>query len=399
MTGTLDGIRVLDLSRVLAGPFCTMTLGDLGAEVIKVERPGVGDDLRNWGPPFGPTGDATYFLAVNRNKHGIAVDLRTTAGRDIIRELAAVSDVVVENFRVGTLDKMGLGYDELSKLNPGLVYCSISGYGQSGPWAGRPGYDVMAQAVGGLMSVTGEPDGQPMRVGIAIVDLCTGLYAAVGILAALQARSRTGRGQRVDLSLLEVVLASLPNLTAGYLIAGDVPQRLGTGHPNVTPYGVFPTRDGYIVIAAGNDGHWKKLCIALKHAEKAADLRYAKNSERMARRNEVEDLVRAWCIEFTTEELSALFTEQDVPHSPVNTIPDILAHFHTEAIGAVREYPLGGEHTGRMVRPPFTFSQDERTTHVPPPSLGEETHEVLKRLGYSDERISELSAEGAFGSN
>lgn len=397
MNGALEGIRVLDLSRVLAGPYCTMILGDLGAEVIKIERPGVGDDLRGWGPPFGPTGDSTYFMGVNRNKQGLPVDLRSEAGRETILRLVAESDVLIENFRVGMLDEMGLGYDALKEVNPGLVFCSISGYGQDGPWAKRPGYDVMMQAMGGLMSVTGEPEGDPMRVGVAIVDICTGLYAAIGIVSALQARGRTGVGQRVDLSLLETVLATLPNLTAGYLIAGDEPQRHGTGHPNVTPYGVFPTRDAHIVIAIGNDTGWRRLCQALGAAELADDPRYAENSERMARRGEVETMTAEWCQRYDTEELNELLTAHDVPNGPVNTIPAALAHEQSQALGIVQEFPAGPDAIARMVRSPLNFSADPRTSHLPPPALDPTDLDVLSELGFDDADLERLRRQGAFG--
>jgi crotonobetainyl-CoA:carnitine CoA-transferase CaiB-like acyl-CoA transferase len=402
MNGALQGIRVLDLSRVLAGPYCTMILGDLGADVIKIERPGVGDDLRGWGPPFGPSGDSTYFLGVNRNKRGLTVDLRSDAGREAILRLAAISDVVVENFRVGMLEGMGLGYDVLKAQNPGLVYCGISGYGHTGPWAKRPGYDVIMQAMGGLMSVTGEPDGRPMRVGVAIVDLCTGLYAAVGILAALQARQRTGLGQRVDLSLLETVLATLPNLTAGYLLAGAEPQRLGTGHPNVTPYGVFPTRDAYIVLAIGNDTHWRRLCDAIAPDDLADDLRNATGGERMERREEVEALIEEWFGQLSADELTERLTAHDVPVGPVKTIPEVLAHEQAMALEIVRSFPMGQPDTGSdsegpMVRLPLTFSQDQRTSHLPPPPLPARNVEVLRDLGFGSEEVATLERGGAFG--
>lgn len=397
MNGALEGIRVLDLSRVLAGPYCTMVLGDLGAEVVKVERPGAGDDLRSWGPPFAPNGDSTYFMSVNRNKRSITVDLRTDAGKETIRRLAASSDVLVENFRVGMLDEMGLGYDDLRPENPGLIYCSVSGYGQQGPWAKRPGYDVMMQAMGGLMSVTGEPDGQPMRVAVAIVDLCTGLYAAIGVLAALQARQTTGVGQRVDLSLLETVLATQPNLTAGYLIGGAVPQRLGTGHPNVTPYGVFPTADSHIVLAIGNDAQWRKLCLALGHADVADDPDFADMGQRTDRRVEVEAMVSEWCRAHTTDELTSLLTEHDVPNGPVHTIPEVLAHQQALAMKVVHDFPTSDGATAPMVRSPLGFSADPRESHRPPPSLGADTEQVLAEIGISDDDISRLRRDGAFG--
>jgi crotonobetainyl-CoA:carnitine CoA-transferase CaiB-like acyl-CoA transferase len=397
MNGPLEGLRVLDLSRVLAGPYSTMILGDLGAEVIKVERPGAGDDLRGWGPPFGPTGDSTYYYAANRNKRGIAIDLSTEEGRETVRRIARSSDVVVENFRVGMLDAMGLGLSAMRAENPKLVTCSITAYGSEGPWAQRPGYDVMIQAMSGLMSVTGEPDGRPMRVGVAIVDLATGIYAATAILAALRARETSGQGQHVDLSLLESSLAILPNLVAGYLIDGEVPARHGTGHPNATPYGVFETRDSHVVLAIGNDTHWRKLCIALGHPEVADDARLTRMADRMTHRVEVESNVRDWCAALTSAELSALLTEHDVPHGPVNTVPEILAHEQVVALGLVEDRPLAPGITAPGLRAPFRFSTDERTEHLPPPAVGADTDAILSGLGFSPAEIDALRAAGALG--
>lgn len=397
MNGPLEGLRVLDLSRVLAGPYCTMILGDLGAEIIKVERPETGDDLRGWGPPFGPTGDSTYYSAANRNKRGITIDLTTEEGRGTVRRIARTCDVVVENFRVGMLDAMGLGLDEMRADDPALVTCSITAYGSEGPWAQRPGYDVMIQAMSGLMSVTGEPDGRPMRVGVAIVDVATGSYAATAILAALRAREITGQGQHVDLSLLASSLAILPNLVAGYLINGDVPGRHGTGHPNATPYGVFETADAHVVLAIGNDTHWRKLCIALGHPEVADDARLARMADRMAHRSEVEKNVRAWCAALTSAELSTLLTEHDVPHGPVNSVPEILAHEQVVALGLVEDRPLTAEVTAPALRTPFRFSLDERTEHLPPPAIGADTDAILLELGLSPVEIGTLRATGALG--
>ncbi len=395
MNGPLEGLRVLDLSRVLAGPYCTMILGDLGAEVIKVERPGAGDDLRGWGPPFGPTGDSTYYYAANRNKRGIAIDLSTEEGRELVRRLARSADVVVENFRAGMLEDMGIGLAAMRETDPRLVTCSISAYGQTGPWAGRPGYDVMIQAMSGLMSVTGEPDGRPMRVGVAIVDLATGISAATAILAALRAREVTGEGQHVDLSLLESSLSILPNLITGHLVTGDVPQRHGTGHPNATPYGVFETADSHVVLAIGNDAHWQKLCIALGHPEFAEDERLTRMADRMAHREVVEEAVRAWCVALTTAELSRLLTEHDVPHGPVNTVPEILMHEQVTSLGIIEEREVASGVTARALRAPYRFSRDDRTEHLPVPSVGADTDRVLADLGMSAAEIGLLRETGA----
>ena len=393
--GPLAGIRVLDLSRVLAGPYCTMILAELGAEVIKIERPGAGDDLRSWGPPFGPGGDSTYFQTVNRNKRSWEIDLKSPAGRALARHLAAGSDVVVENFRVGMADELGLGYEQLSTTNPGLVYCSVSGFGQTGPWATRPGYDVMVQAMGGLMSVTGPVDGEPMRSGVAIVDICTGLYAAVGITAALREREHRGVGRRVDVSLLETVLAIQPNLTAGHLIAGDTPVRMGNGHPNVTPYGVFASADGHIVLAIGNDAQWQRLVTALGTADEVAGRDLDRNSTRLAARSEVDKLVGSWTSRRTTAELTDLLTAHDVPHGPVATVPEALAHPQVEALGTLVEHPLTDDAVGRMVRSPIRLSGGERADRLPPPALARPTAAELIDLGVPGDIVAALDAAGA----
>ncbi len=395
---SLAGVRILDFSRVLAGPYCTMILGDMGAEVIKVERPGPGDDLRHWGPPFMPDGESTYFLGVNRNKRSIVLDLKTEAGRNVARRLACKSDVVVENFLPGVMESFGLGYEGLAALHPGLVYCSITGYGTVGPLRDRPGYDVIIQAMGGLMSVTGEPDGTPMRVGVAIVDIATGLYAAIGIQGALQSRGRTGRGQRVDLSLLEAGLACLPNLTSGYLLRGEKPERLGNGHPNAVPYNVFPTRDGMLTLAVGNDGQWQRFCRAVGRPEFAADPNYATNANRIARRAEVEALVAGWLQQRTTDEWMERLVPEEVPCGPIYTVDRILAHEQVQALQIVQalDHPTSGRL--RLVGPPIHFSADETAPRLPPPRLGEHTAEVLGAiLGLGQPELQQLAGQGAFG--
>jgi glutaryl-CoA transferase len=377
----LDGVRVLDLSRVLAGPFCTMTLGDLGADVIKVERPGVGDDLRHWGPPFTPDGHSIYFLAVNRNKRSVTIDLKAEAGRKLLIDLARRSDVVVENFRHGDMERFGLGYETLAEDNPGLVYCSISGFGQTGPLCERPGYDVLMQAFSGLMSVTGEPDGGPQRVGVAIVDIVTGLYSALAIVSALQARTATGRGRRVDVSLLDAVLASLPNLTSGYLNAGAVPRRHGNRHPNAAPYGVFATSDGHLSLAVGNDDQWARLCVAMGGPELAADPRFAKNAARVERsEGALDDVVTGWFRRYTTDELAKLLAEHGVPHSPIHSIPEVLAHPQIDAIGSVIDFETAAYGSLRLVGSPILDGGVRAAVRRPPPLLGEHTDEVLAEV-------------------
>ncbi|MBI4188922.1 MAG: CoA transferase [Betaproteobacteria bacterium] len=398
MTRALEGIRILDFSRVLAGPYCTMILADLGADLIKVERDGVGDDLRRWGPPFMPDGESTYFLSVNRNKRSIVLDLKTESGRDLALMLVRRSDVLLENFRPGVMESLGLGSEQLKRINPRLVYCSITGYGTTGPLADRPGYDVITQGLGGLMSVTGEPDGPPMRVGVAIVDLVTGLYSAIAILGALQSRNRSGNGQRVDLSLLETCLSVMPNLTAGYLMAGVKPDRLGNAHPNVVPYKVFATMDGNLTLAVGNDGQWQRFCVALGHPELADDPRYAQNHARIARRAEVEELVSGWFRKKSTDEWVKLLEKAEVPCGPIYTIDRILTDPQIEALGMLKTvaHPTSGPL--RVVGAPFHLSVDDTEPYLPPPLLGEHTNAVLKELlSLSDVDLRELEQKGAFG--
>ncbi|MGZ8154603.1 MAG: CaiB/BaiF CoA transferase family protein [Burkholderiales bacterium] len=398
MSLALEGIRVLDFSRVLAGPYCTMALGDLGADVVKIERPDGGDDLRGWGPPFMPDGESTYFLSVNRNKRSVALDLKNPEGRAIAVKLACASDVVVENFRPGVMDSLGLGYAELRKANPRLVYCSMTGHGTVGTLADRPGYDVITQGMSGLMSVTGEPDGMPMRVGVAVVDMVTGLYSAVAILGAIQSRSRSGQGQRVDLSLLESALALMPNLTAGYLMAGMKPQRLGNGHPNAVPYRVFPTKDGNVTLAVGNDLQWARLCSAVGEPQLAKDPRYAENAARIERRAEVEAMVSSWFARKTSDEWVALLSEVEVPCGAIYTIDRILADPQIDALGLLKtlRHPTSGP--VRVVGAPFHLSADETQPRLPPPLLGEHTQEVLRKvLSLPDAEIAALGARGVFG--
>jgi len=394
----LEGIRVLDFTRVLAGPYCTMVLGDLGADIIKVERDGIGDDLRQWGPPFMPDGESTYFLSVNRNKRSIVLDLKNATGRDLALKLVRESDVVLENFRPGVMESLGMGYEQLREINPRLIYCSITGYGTTGPLAERPGYDVIMQGMGGLMSVTGEPQGTPMRVGVAIVDVVTGIYSGVAILGALQSRNRSGQGQRVDLSLLETCLAIMPNLTAGYLLAGAKPDRLGNGHPNAVPYKVFATRDGNITLAVGNDEQWRRLCEAVGHPELARDTRYAENHARIARREEVETLVSDWFAQKRTDEWMELLPKMEVPSGPVYTIDRVLADAQIEALGILKTitHPTSGPL--RVVGSPFHLSTDDTEPYRPPPRLGEHTADVLKEvLAVSDADFQALQQAGAFG--
>jgi crotonobetainyl-CoA:carnitine CoA-transferase CaiB-like acyl-CoA transferase len=336
----LQGVRVLDLSRVLAGPWAGQLLADYGADVIKVERPGAGDDTRGWGPPWWGEGDerqAAYYLCCNRGKRSIAIDIATAEGAALVRQLAAEADVVLENYKVGQLAKYGLDYAALSALNPRLVYCSVTGYGQDGPYALAAGYDFAIQATGGLMSITGEKDGtpgsEPQKVGVAVTDLFTGMYAASAILAALVERGRTGRGRHIDAALLDVQVAMLANQASNYLVGGRTPRRMGNAHANIVPYQVFATQDGHIVLAVGNDGQFARFCALAGHADVAQDARYATNAARVEHRAELVPLVAAWMLGRTTAQWVALLEPQSVPCAPILDVPGVFAHPQVVARG------------------------------------------------------------------
>ena len=388
----LDGIRVLDLSRIIAGPFCSQILGDMGAEVIKVEQPGVGDDSRAWGPPF-VKGESVYFFSINRNKKSITVDMKDPRGKAIIRELAKRSDVLLENFKPGTLAKLGLDWEDLRPDNPRLVFCSVSGFGRTGPAAARGGYDVIVQAVGGLMGITGEPDGPPVKVGVAMTDICTALYAHGAILGALYARERTGEGQRIDVSLLETQIAALINIASSYLNAGEIPAKWGTAHVNIVPYQAFKTQDGYMIIGAANDRLWVKLCEAIGLVEMARDPQYATNAQRVAHREEIVRLLEARLRAKTRKAWEAVLAPLGIPCGPINRMDEVFADPQVGHLQMVleAEHPQVGRI--RMVRNPVTFSRSPVDLRQAPPVLGEHTEEVLRGLlGYSVAETAALRA-------
>ena len=374
----LHGIRVLDLSRVLAGPYCTMVLGDLGADVIKVEAP-EGDETRGWGPPFAG-GESAYYLCVNRNKRGIVVDFKTDEGRRIIHELIKQSDVLVENFRPDTLARFSLDFDSLSVINPKLIYCSITGFGQTGPLRDKPGYDFMIQAMGGLMSITGEPDGEPMKVGVAVADLFAGQNAAIAILAALQARTLTGKGQHLDISLFDSQVAMLANVASNYLISGNLPKRYGNAHANIVPYQSFQASDAWFVIAVGNDKQFEKMCVVIGHLELARDSRFMTNSGRVEHRGELIKLLKPIFLSKNVSEWLTMLENAGIPCGRINTLDKVFSMPQVEA----REMLVHMEHMEigdlRLVGSPLKFSDTPVDYKVPPPKLGENTQEVLKEL-------------------
>ena len=393
----LEGIRVLDLTRALAGPYCTMMLGDLGADVIKVERPGRGDDSRGWGPPFvgqpysSYPGESAYFIAANRNKRSVTVNLKSPEGQEIVRRLASVSDVLVENFRTGVLDKMGLGYEHLHGLNPCLVYCSISGYGRTGPYAERPGYDFIIQAEGGLMGIIGPEEGPPYRVGVPIVDITSGMFAAAGVLAALRARDQTGEGQLVDISLLDTQVALLANVASNYLVGGAEPRRLGNAHPNIAPYEAFPARDRWFALAAANQRQWATLCDVIGRPDLKDDPRFVTNGARVSNRAELVSVLNGVFAARDADEWLADLREAGLPCGPINAIPDVFDHPQAQARGLAleAEHPTAGP--VRLTGFPYKLSQTPAEVRRPPPTLGQHTEEVLvDLLGYSADQVAAL---------
>ncbi|HZV92913.1 MAG TPA: CaiB/BaiF CoA-transferase family protein [Caldimonas sp.] len=415
--GALAGIRVLDLSRVLAGPWCTQVLADLGADVFKIERPPGeghpgGDDTRGWGPPFlrdrngAETAEAAYFLGTNRNKRSITVDIATPAGADLVRDLATRCDVLVENFKVGDMARRGLDSSSLLALNPRLVYCSITGYGQTGPYRDRAGYDYAIQGLGGLMSVTGPsrkeidddaPGGGPQKVGVAVADLFTGMYAATAILAALRHRDATGEGQAIDMALLDTQVAMLANLGANYLVTGVAPQRAGNAHQNIVPYQVFEVADGHLILAVGNDGQFGRFCAVAGRPELATDARFAVNSARVRHRDVLVPILRDVFRTRTRADWLAAFEAATVPCGPINDLADVFADPQVQArsMTVSLDHPSAG--SVRLVASPMKLSRTPVAYRSAPPLLGAHTDDALLELGLSADRIGELHAAGALG--
>ena len=388
----LQNIRVLDLSRVLAGPYCTMVLGDLGAEIIKVEPP-EGDETRGWGPPFAE-GESAYYLCVNRNKRGMVVNLKMDEGREILRELAMQSDVLVENFRPGTLKKFGLDFETLHELNPRLIYCSISGFGQTGPLRDMPGYDFMIQAMGGIMSVTGEPDGEPMKVGVAVADLFAGQNAVISILAALQARTFTGEGQYIDIALFDSELGWLANVASNFLISGKNPKRYGNAHANIVPYQSFQASDGWFVVAVGNDKQFEAFCKVIGKPELSADERFSTNSARVQNREILIPLLKPIFMQKTVSEWLALIGDQ-FPCGPINNFDQVFSmpHVKEREMLVQMEHPTIGALP--LVGSPLKMGGTPVSYRLPPPLMGQHTKDILREsLGYSDEKVMALAKGG-----
>ena len=404
MTVALSHLRVLDLSRVLAGPWCAQNLADLGADVIKVERPGVGDDTRGWGPPYlkddqgRDTTEAAYYLSANRGKRSITVDIARAEGQEIVRRLAAQSDIVLENYKVGQLAKYGLDYESLKTIKPGLIYCSITGFGQTGPYAQRAGYDFIIQGMGGLMSVTGErddlPGGGPQKVGVAVADLFTGMYATVAVLAALAHRERTGQGQFIDMALLDVQVAMLANMAGNFLASGTPPARWGNAHANVVPYQTFEAADGYLIVAVGNDAQFVRFVHAGGRAELADDERFARNRDRIRNRTalipQLVDMVKKQTRAWWVERMEAA----GVPCGPINNLAEVFDNEQVQARGMRLDMPHPLASHVKLVGSPMRMSATPARADRPPPMLGQHTDEVLAAIGYGASEVAALRAAG-----
>lgn len=403
----LSGVRVIDLSRILAGPTCTQILGDLGADVIKVERPGAGDDTRTWGPPFlrddqgRETSESAYYLSANRNKRSIDIDISTAVGQEVLHRLVSVSDVFVENFKVGTLARYGMGYAQLKVRYPRLIYCSITGFGQDGPYSSRAGYDFLAQGMGGIMSITGDPTGEPTKVGVGITDVMTGMYAAIAILAALRHRDASGSGQHIDLALLDTQVAWLINAGQYYLTSGEVPPRLGNAHPNIVPYEVFPASDGYFILAIGNDAQFRKFCEFATLPGVADDKDYSTNASRVRNRERLLPILKEATRQRAASDWIEGLEHLGVPCGPINRMDQVFSDPHVRFRGMRISVPYDRAPDGRidLLGSPMHLSVTPVSYRHAPPRLGQQTDEIMRDvLGMKDDEITSLRATGVIGS-
>ena len=390
----LEGIRVLDLTRIIAGPYCGMVLGDLGAEIIKIEQPKIGDESRAWGPPWVKEVSA-YFIAINRNKKSLTLNFKNPQGIEIFKSLVKKADVVLENFRPGTMDELGIGYEVLKGINPRLIYCDMTGYGTDGPYRDKPGVDVIVSAIGGLMSITGPPEGEPVKVGVPLTDVLTGLYSFGAITSALYLREQTGKGQRISINLLAMQLATLINIGSNYLIGGIIPRRWGSAHPNIVPYEAHRAKDDYLIFGVVNERMWKSCCTLLGMEELKEDPRFANNAARIKNRQALSEIIDQKLAEKTVEEWIPLFDQAGIPCGPINTFDRAFRDPQVQHLGLVREIEHPHYGKAKVVGPPATFSESEIGIQSPPPLLGEHNREILTHLlGYSDEQVDSLQNQG-----